>query len=84
MSSSIVLRAAAAAADVHLPPSLYLCAAGTVLRLPSDRTVRLLYIDLYRDKIVAKPNGIIDFNTAVPSKGASDCHGLAFNLDKYY
>jgi hypothetical protein len=54
--------------------------AGTVLHFPSDQSVRLFYIDLYRDKIVAKgSSGVIDFKTAVPSKGPGNCHGLAFN-----
>jgi hypothetical protein len=54
--------------------------AGTVLRMSSDRTVRLFSVDLKNDKLVALPNGVVDFNNAVPSKGASDCHGLAFKL----
>lgn len=57
---------------------------GTVLRLASDRTVRLLWIDQRNDQIVEMPNGVVDFNTAVPTKGASDCHGLAFNYVNHW
>lgn len=48
--------------------------------MSSDRTVRLLSVDLKNDKLMALPNGVVDFNNAVPTKGASDCHGLAFKL----
>jgi hypothetical protein len=49
-----------------------------VLHFPSDQTVRLFYIDLMRDKIVPRGEAI-DFKAAVPQKGSSNCHGLAFN-----
>ncbi len=49
--------------------------------MSSDRTVRIFNVDLKNDKLVPLPNGVVDFNNAVPSKGASDCHGLAFKLD---
>jgi hypothetical protein len=42
--------------------------------------VRLFTIHLRKDKIVPLANGVVDFNIAVPSKGASDCHGLAFKV----
>jgi hypothetical protein len=51
------------------------------IKFPSDQSVRLFYIDLKRDRIVAKEPAI-DFKTAVPAKGSSNCHGLAFNYIK--
>lgn len=57
-------------------------AAGTVdgIKFPSDQSLRLFHIDLDRDKIVPF-DGKVDFNNAatVAGKGASNCHGLAFN-----
>lgn len=57
-------------------------AAGTVdgIRFPSDQSLRLFHIDLDRDMIVPF-DGKVDFGnaTTVDGKGASNCHGLAFN-----
>lgn len=55
--------------------------SGTVeaIHFKSDQTVRLFYVDLYKNKIVPKgAKGLIDFKTAVPER-PGNCHGLAFN-----
>jgi hypothetical protein len=57
-------------------------AAGTAegIRFPSDQSLRLFHIDLDRDRIVPYAEKV-DFSNAatVEGKGASNCHGLAFN-----
>jgi hypothetical protein len=54
----------------------------TTLDYQSDRKIHLMKIDSVRDKIIYK--SAVDFNTAVPSKGPANCHGIAFNTGFSY
>lgn len=47
------------------------------MRGASDKTIHFLTLDLKADKIF--PLAVVDMNSAVPAKGPSNCHGLAFN-----
>jgi hypothetical protein len=60
----------------------FLDVPGTILRYNADQKVSLFHVDLARDKL--KFLGAVDFTTAVAAKGASSCHGLAFNTHYDY
>jgi hypothetical protein len=60
----------------------FLDVKGTVLRYNADQKVSLFHVDLARDKLNFL--GAVDFTTAVAAKGASSCHGLAFNTHYDY